>query len=94
MPDPSLEIYAELPDRNSHVRRYIPHWYSRERCYKALERSGDGSNKDEKAIKVETLEELAKLIKRGLAVRMQPHDDHTSPARVAPENIVVRPKPE
>ena len=83
-----IEVFADVPQPDGSTARYSPYWYKRDKCFKVLERSGDESNKDENAIRVFTVEELAQKVDEGFAVRMSP--DGLSPCRISPDRITVR----
>lgn len=85
------DIYSNHVTRSGRAVRLVPHWYKRRRCFKALRRGGEGSNRNENAITAETLSHVAILAEQGLAIRMGLRDDpNFSPIRVAPEHIVIR----
>ena len=86
---PRIEIYADIVQSDGTTRRYFPYWYERDKCYKVLERSGDNSNRDENAMHVLTLEDVAEHISEGYAVRMAP-PGVTDPRRIPPDRIIVK----
>jgi hypothetical protein len=67
-----MEIFADIEQSDGIIVRCVPSWNDRDRCYKAMSRSGDETNLDAKLMWMCTLHGVAQRIAEGYVIHMTP----------------------